>query len=397
MRGKKLAKLTLALCLTIVLAVSPMVFPSTTFAATLSELQEKQSELQKQKDENDAKIASLQEDIDTKEEYITALQEQQDVMEQQIDTLNLQIQALDSEILKVEEKISGKQESIDANLEKLKDRLYALYVAGEASTLEIILSSENLIDFAQKTELLKAITEHDMSLIQALQEETNEIASEKQQIEDYKKQVADNKKNLDKKSLELSTLVEETRKAMEELNTEKSGLDAISDELEGHLEETDAEIDAWYEDYYASQNSGSVATPSGGSYVGTGTFTWPMPGFTWLSSYWGDGRNHKGIDIAGAGIYGQPIVAADAGTVIYVVYSGWGGGYGLCVYLDHGNGYSTRYAHMSAVQSGIAVGQTVEKGDVIGYVGSTGDSSGPHLHFEIRYNGVAQDPMQWFS
>ena len=76
------------------------------------------------------------------------------------------------------------------------------------------------------------------------------------------------------------------------------------------------------------------------------------------------------------------------------MHSGWGGGYGLCVYLDHGNGYSTRYGHMSQVL--VNVGDVVQKGQVIGYVGSTGDSSGPHLHFEIRINGVAQDPMQWF-
>ena len=81
--------------------------------------------------------------------------------------------------------------------------------------------------------------------------------------------------------------------------------------------------------------------------------------------------------------------------MILANHSGWGGGYGLCAYIDHGGGYSTRYGHASKII--VSTGDVVKKGQVIGYVGSTGDSSGPHLHFEIRVNGVAQNPMKWFG
>lgn len=137
-------------------------------------------------------------------------------------------------------------------------------------------------------------------------------------------------------------------------------------------------------------------TITGTSGTATGSLTWPTPRFTWLSSYWGDGRGHKGIDIAGASIYGTSIVAADGGIVKSVNrYDSWGGGYGYYVVIDHGNNYTTMYAHCSKVS--VQEGQKVTKGQCIAKVGSTGDSSGPHLHFEIRYQGTALDPMKFYN
>lgn len=134
-----------------------------------------------------------------------------------------------------------------------------------------------------------------------------------------------------------------------------------------------------------------------------GEYAWPTPGHTHLTSYWGDGRNHKGIDIADAEINGTPIVAMADGTVTRAVdgygtgYPGSpdGGGYGNHVYLDHGGGLTSRYGHMSRVV--VRVGDEVVKGQIIGYVGSSGDSSGPHLHFEIRENGTPKNPMLWYQ
>ena len=102
-------------------------------------------------------------------------------------------------------------------------------------------------------------------------------------------------------------------------------------------------------------------------------------------------RRHRGIDIAGGGIYGKPIVAADGGKVIY---SDWMDSYGYCVFIDHGNGYSTRYAHASALAC--SVGDTVSPGQTIAYVGSTGNSTGPHLHFEVIYYGSTTNPFNYF-
>ena len=124
------------------------------------------------------------------------------------------------------------------------------------------------------------------------------------------------------------------------------------------------------------------------------SFRWPLPGYSTITSGFGSrwGSNHTGIDISGGGVYGSPIVAAEAGTVV-VAATHWS--YGNYVIVDHGGGYTTLYAHMSSI--GCSVGDYVTKGQTIGYVGSTGESTGPHLHFEVRINGTAQNPQNYVS
>ena len=128
--------------------------------------------------------------------------------------------------------------------------------------------------------------------------------------------------------------------------------------------------------------------------TGTGQFTWPVPSCKTVSSYYGYrwGRLHSGIDISGGGVYGKTIVAADKGTVTKIRYDA--NGYGHYLIISHNNGYSTLYAHCSKIL--VSVGETVSKGQAIAKVGSTGRSTGPHLHFEIRVNGTAKNPMNWF-
>lgn len=363
-------------------------------AASLSELQERQEALEEQQQAKAAELQALKEDRDQQQAYADALEEQMTNLENQIDNLNGQINSLNASITQKEGEISATQTEIEEDYDILRERLRAMYLAGEATTLQVILNSKNVVDFMQKAEVMQAITEHDTELIAGLREKLESIQEEKDAIEQERAQTAQAKEDLDAKSRELSAMVEESHRVLAELNANVVETNSENNELARRLAEADAAVDQWYADYYASLPSNDTTNSASGGYASTGNFTWPVPGYTYLTSYWGDGRNHKGIDIAGSGIYGKPIVAADSGKVIQAVHSGWGGGYGLCVYLDHGNGYSTRYGHMSQVL--VNVGDVVQKGQVIGYVGSTGDSSGPHLHFEIRINGVAQDPMQWF-
>ncbi|MBR1457435.1 MAG: M23 family metallopeptidase, partial [Oscillospiraceae bacterium] len=133
--------------------------------------------------------------------------------------------------------------------------------------------------------------------------------------------------------------------------------------------------------------------------VATGSFTWPVPSCTYITSRYGlrihpiykTERTHNGLDV-GAG-YGATIVAADSGTILRA--ANIGDGYGNCVIIDHGNGYMTLYAHMSSMT--VREGQSVTKGNTIGYVGSTGLSTGPHCHFEVWSGGSRTDPEQFFS
>ena len=129
--------------------------------------------------------------------------------------------------------------------------------------------------------------------------------------------------------------------------------------------------------------------------VPTGHFMWPLPSCHTVWSPFGMrwGKLHKGIDISGGGVYGKDILAADGGVVKQINTEGWGWGYGLFVLIDHGNGYQTMYAHCSQVL--VEVGQQVTQGQLIARVGSTGDSQGPHLHFEIRLDGEPVDPVPY--
>ena len=149
----------------------------------------------------------------------------------------------------------------------------------------------------------------------------------------------------------------------------------------------------------AANNPGGSGGGGGGTATGTGSFGWPVPSCTYITSKFGPRYHpvtgayqstHTGLDIGAS--HGATIVASDGGTV---TTAGVKGGYGNCVMIDHGNGYYTLYGHMSSIA--VSVGQSVSKGDTIGYVGSTGVSTGPHCHFEIRVNGVCTDPAPWFS
>lgn len=146
--------------------------------------------------------------------------------------------------------------------------------------------------------------------------------------------------------------------------------------------------------YTSNSHSYSYTAPAAPNVVGSGRFTWPLPGVNTISSRYGMrwGRLHSGIDISCGGVYGRTIVAADSGTVTTVKNSP--SGYGLHVIISHGNGYSTLYGHCSAVL--VSAGQKVSKGQAIAKVGNSGRSTGPHLHFEIRVNGTAKNPMNWF-
>ena len=366
------------------------------FAATLQELQQEQTRLEQEKEENDAKLAELKADQSKQQEYKNTLDAQVQNLQSQIDGLNAQISGLDASISEKDAAIAEKQANIDRDVETLKERLCAIYMMGDASTLEIILQSESVIDMAQKVELLNMITEHDTKLIQQLSADMEAIAAERQEIEGQKEEVADARSELESRRTELASVQAEADRVLQELNQSVAAVQEESERIAKEKAEADQAVDDWLKDYYASQAQGGSS--GSGGYTSTGNFTWPVPGFTRLTTQfqeWTYGGYHRGIDIASTGgrsIYGAPIVAADSGKVIK---AGWNNSYGNCVYIDHGGGYVTRYAHASSLA--VSQGQTVTKGQTIAYVGNTGDSFGAHLHFEVILNGTLQNPMNYFS
>lgn len=388
--GKKIGKIMVAVVLAASLAFAPGILSRPVQAASsISQLQQKQAELKKQQDAANAKLKALKADKSQKVAYKNALVAQVNNVQSQIDNYNQQINTLNKNIKAKTAEISAKQSTISANFEKLKERVRALYLMGEASNLEIILNAKDITDFADKTEMLRAISKHDTQLINSLKEDLKSIQAQKAEIEKNRTQVASTKAALDTKNSELNALVKEAQAVVNEISADVNDASSESAKLAKERAAADAAIDQWYKEYYASHSG----TSGSGGYASKGNFTWPVPGVTYISSGFGMrwGSMHKGIDIAAG--RGTKIVAADSGRVIQLT-SGWGGGYGNSVYIDHGNGYSTRYAHCDSVC--VSVGQQVTKGQLIAYMGSTGDSTGNHCHFEIRVNGSPQNPLNYF-
>lgn len=430
---------------------------NTAFAADdIDTLKAKQAQLAQAKQENDAKLAKLRNDKSDKQAYKETLTSQIATLQDQIDTYNEQIEDLDTQIVQAQNAIADKQKSISADTEKLKQRLRAVYMAGGASNLEVLLSADSMVDLADRTEALQTVTEHDTALIDNLKSEMESVKEQKESIEKNRQEAADAKTAVDDKQDELKKLEAETQSVIDEMSSTESDLQSTSEQLAKQEDEAAAAVDKWMADYQASQERARIAAQqeadrqkaaaaksssssstnlssrnevsesesdsgsesggstsnsssnnssnssndteeeSGGSSYGTGSYQWPVPSCSSISSGFGSrwGTTHKGIDIPGS--YGAAIVAADSGTVIQAGFgvSGSGyGGYGNVVAIDHGNGVVTMYAHMSRVA--VSVGSTVAKGQTIGYVGSTGQSTGNHCHFEVRVNGTAVNPLNY--
>lgn len=392
--------LGLAIIMTWLAYVCPLSKNLVVDALNIGESKSKQYELQSKNSELNEKLKSLKDNEAEQIAYKETLDSQIKVVEQQINEANSQIEELDKTIKEMETSIGELQESIDKNFDILKQRLKAIYMAGDTSTLDIILGAKNFSDFLDKREIVKSVSDHDADLITTLQKDLESISDEKAKIEESRKEVAENKAILDAKQAELTELINESQRILEQIAGEKKTVLDQIDENDSEIQRINSEIHEYYakQQESSSSSSSSSSSNSQGTVVPSGSnYIWPVPGFYSLSSPYGEfdpirgNRMHTGIDIAGSGIFGNRIVAAASGKVIR---SGSGGGYGNFVIIDHGNGRSTLYAHMNSLAA--STGEIVAQGQTIGYVGTTGNSTGPHLHFETRLNGNHYNPMTEF-
>jgi murein DD-endopeptidase MepM/ murein hydrolase activator NlpD len=278
-------------------------------------------------------------------------------------------------------------------LHRLGDRVDKLYRQEETDTLSLLLSSASFTDALDVFDYLRRIADQDERI-------ANEVGAAKNRVREQREQTRTTRKRHRQETRVVAVRVGQIRALRDRLAASRSGLVATQAgrqedlaqltaierdqlaEMES-LQETSAEL-------AAKIQAAQAAAGTGGGSPSAAGFVWPVLGPVTSPFGWRWGRMHEGIDIAAAA--GTPIRAAAAGTVIY---AGWLGGYGNLVVIDHGGGVATAYGH----QSGIAVGTgaPVAQGQVIGYVGSTGHSTGPHLHFEVRVNGVPQDPLGYLS
>ncbi|MGH3036192.1 MAG: murein hydrolase activator EnvC family protein [Gaiellaceae bacterium] len=275
--------------------------------------------------------------------------------------------------------------------QQLEERLVQLYQSDEADSFGVLLQVQSLGDLLDQLEYFDSIGRQDRAISRELKRlrEAMKVAREKTRV--TKAQVAEETDALAAKTAEQIAAKQELeaqQAALAAARSEKQGvLSNVHEDREGaqeDLEDLEAESAALAAQIRAAQASSSGGGGSTGSGVSASGFIWPVSGVVTSGFGYRWGRMHEGIDISAP--CGTPIRAVAAGTVIF---SGWMGGYGNLVVVDHGNGLATAYAHQSAIYASGGVGQ----GQTIGAVGTTGSSTGCHLHFEVRVNGGAVDPM----
>lgn len=377
---------------------------TTSFAVTSDELRKQQKDLQNQQKETKEDLEDVKVELSTTLKTIQDLDAKIADKQDEITNLNNEIKTLQNEIAEKEKDIEKKEEEFEETDELLRQRLVAMYQAGETSYLDILLSSEGLTDFISKSYYVTQIAKCDTELMDKIDQEKTDIENEKAQIEKNKEKIEANKRDVQAKQNELKTQKASRETQAAKLNQDEKNLQAEMEKVNKQLQDMEKEILRVAAEE-AKKNQGNF------KYTG-GKLEWPCPSYKRISSYFGTrgsplaggSSNHKGIDISSYN--GSPILAAEAGQVIKVVKGcshnygksrscGCGGGYGNYVMVSHGGGLVTIYAHCSSIS--VSNGQTVSRGQQIASVGSTGASTGFHLHFGTALNGTYVNPMPYLQ
>ncbi len=363
----------------------------TASAATASELKNKQAQLESQQKNISSKLSALRKSKAAAQEQLDLVNELVENLQTQITTVNNQINAANAEIKEIEDEIAAKDQEIEESKDKFKERMKAIYISGDMTGgLELLLCSGSLQEFISNSVYLEAMAKYDQGLIDELTSDKEGYQDKKAQVEEHKKEIDAQKTELAAKKTELDAQQKEAEALMKQIKADEDAYKKKQAEIDLQMAQARAALDA-----LVSKNTSNSQNTA---YVG-GSFAWPTPGYKRITSPFGyrtytlHGKKissyHKGIDIGAPS--GAKIIASNGGTVVTSAYNA--GGYGNYVIIDHGGGKMTVYGHMS--KRGVSVGQSVSKAQQIGLVGSTGRSTGPHLHFEIRINGTAVNPINY--
>ncbi len=436
-------------------------------AKTVAEIQaereaneQKIAELETQMSELAGEKADEKAYQDTLNEQITLIQENIDLLNKELEKIQSDIDTAEQNITALDTSIEDQQAQIDQNVEIFKKRLCAMYSSGNENLASVIVGTSSFYDMLSRVEMANRMASYDEELINDILAEIDSLEESKKNLESEKltleMKLDEQEKKKQEKADEMVVLYDKMQQTQDEIDriqreqdmiaSSKAELDAANAELDAEQAAIEAEIlrqqqeaQRKYEEeqrriaeeqaaaaaaaaaaaQQESSDSGTASSASTSTYIdytptytvpapSASGFSWPAPGFSYISSYYGSrwGTTHRGIDIGDAGIHGGAAVASKSGTVISVNNScshdypktsscGCGGGYGNYVVISHDGTYSTLYGHLSS--AAVSVGQYVSQGQVIGYIGSTGWSTGNHLHFEVRVNGSAVDPLGYVS
>ena len=355
--------------------------------AQIDDLNNQYEELEEHQKEIQAQIDAAKSEKDKYLAEKNQLNGQIDNTQAQINVLTDKITLLDNMIAENNASIADLEEEIDKDYEIFRQRARASYMSGDSSTISLLLGADSFSDFLMKADITARVAENDREIIAGLEANIAELEKLQEETGANKADLNESKGTLDEKKQQLNGQVSQIQGQIEDIDALQKQYEANKAEIDKMMAQVQSEIN----DIYASYESQ-------GEYTG-GVMTWPVPGYTGITSYYGWRFNntdfHTGIDISGSNIYGRNIVAAADGVVIkaqetYVQ----GVGYGRYLIIDHGGNISTLYGHTSQLL--VSEGDHVTRGQAIAKVGSTGWSTGPHLHFEVRENGTAVNPLSGY-
>jgi murein DD-endopeptidase MepM/ murein hydrolase activator NlpD len=381
--------------------------PVEAYAVTQSEIDELKAQrdvISAQRKEKQAIVEELEAEKADVVAQKQAMDERNMYTIQQMQLNSQEIELYDDMIAEKAAEVDDAQALEDEQLERYRTRVRAMEENGGYNILAIISMSDSFSTLITAMDDVSEIMESDRQLeedYKAARENTEAVKADYESVREEltakQDELRAEQEELEKDIEEAIQLILDLENDLENRQAEYDAIMAAEDEANDYIDQLVAELEAEKAAAAAAAAAAANANVSSSANA-NGSFLWPVASYVYVSSRFGlrihpitgVQKTHTGMDIASN--QGTAVYASDGGTV---TLAGWNGGYGNCIMIDHGNGYVTLYGHLSAIN--VSQGQTVSQGETIGLVGSTGNSTGPHLHFEVLQNGTRIDPEQFFS
>lgn len=400
--------LAVVLCFAMVWGILGGICPTEVSAASSAQIKQELDELEGRNDEIEKEIAGLREQLQENLDGLAALVAQKDLVDQEITLLYEQIENMNTQITATSQLIADKQEELDQAQKDLKElqtknamRIRAMEENGELSYWAVLAEANSVMELLDCIEMVADVDKADKKCMKDLNEAAAAVEAAKSELTVEQEQLQVKQEEMSSKEVQLAEKREETDALLIEMKAEGDEYAEMLEKSEDLQDELAKEIAQKKDEYEDAKELESADTPIiGGTTTEVSGITWMMPctysaftspfGYRYhpISGKW---KMHNGVDLAGRS--GTPIVATRAGYVTTAAYQA--GGAGNYVSLNHGDGFGSIYMHMTHYI--VSRGQYVEQGQVIGYMGTTGGSTGVHLHFGISYNGTYVNPAKYIN
>lgn len=367
-----------------VVATALFVLSSFSITVFASSLEDKLSDIQNQMSDQKNKAAEAQQKVESVSDQLRIIQQNLQTVTDEYKSIKNQLNDTEEKIDKNKDVLAKAEEELAARMKILNKRIRDIYENGQISYVDVLFGAKDFNDFMTRMDLLKRIIKHDYDLIIKIQDQRKLILDKKAELERNQAALKELEKAAELKKKEVEENKAKQEKILDKMSNDRDTAERAYQEL----------LEASRQVEQMIRQSRYQVSGGKGSGKSTGTMIWPISGpitseFGWRTHpIFGTEKYHSGLDIGGE--YGMSVVAADGGVVIY---AGWISGYGNAVIIDHGNGVSSLYGHNQSLV--VSEGQSVSQGQLIAYCGSTGNSTGPHVHFEVRENGSPVSPYNY--